>query len=133
MRGSNQQDRKCLGPLGDFSLPYSLSSKTYLHCFQIYYEQIRPTNTTVNITTNESGHFVTHYTSHASVNNKYIVTNELQYEVYFGLCPNRDFSNSMNFEGTIAFHNPYGYIPADNFGKLPFVVRIKLFILKISN
>lgn len=68
---------------------------------------------------------VTKYRRTAHVSHKYTVRNEMWHNVVFLLCGEEDGSDGAiaTIEGEVAFRNPYGYIPAELFGILPFEVR----------
>jgi hypothetical protein len=72
---------------------------------------------------------VSHFYRTATFNFKYIVENEMWHNVEFILCPEQaTFPQSgtvpatLTLSGSAAFHNPYGYLPAESYGMLPFTV-----------
>lgn len=68
---------------------------------------------------------VTKFKRTAHISHKYAVRNEMWHNVVFLLC-NQDSGDGAEpiatIEGEVAFRNPYGYIPAELFGILPFEV-----------
>ncbi len=71
---------------------------------------------------------VTWYKSSAQLVHKYSVHNEMWHNVVFLLCsadsPNGyKVSASTTISGEVTFRNPYGFIPAELYGILPFEVN----------
>jgi hypothetical protein len=62
------------------------------------------------------------YLYNTHINTRIPVTKEAWYNVALTLCPSYNVYAfyKAQFEGSIAFKNPYGYIPSDMFGLLPF-------------
>ena len=71
------------------------------------------------------------YFYRAKINKKYEVKAETWHNVAFQICGGESQLNQASLTGTIAFHNPYGYIPAELYGIFPFEVGIIHFILFI--
>jgi hypothetical protein len=56
----------------------------------------------------------------ASVATRYTVNTEAWHNVAFELCDTDTVDPKAHVNGTVTFHNPYGYLPAELFGFLPF-------------
>lgn len=91
----------------------------------------------------DSGIVSTHYIDHVSINNpelelngtyykflthikkNYPVIRQAWYNVAFKLCGEKPKDNSIaQIDGYVTFKNPYGYIPGELFGFLPFEVSV---------
>jgi hypothetical protein len=70
---------------------------------------------------------VTWYKSSTQLLHKYSVHNEMWHNVVFLLCSpdpsNGKVTASTTISGEVTFRNPYGFIPAELYGILPFEVR----------
>lgn len=68
------------------------------------------------------------YVYEGRIENKYTVQTESWHNVAFQVCGLEAELLSAYMTGDVAFHNPYGYIPAELYGIFPFEVlkHIKL-------
>jgi hypothetical protein len=62
----------------------------------------------------------TYYLWKADVDHKYEVTLEAWHNVAFQLCEDESVEPQAHVDGMISFKNPYGYLPAELYGFLPF-------------
>ncbi len=73
---------------------------------------------------------VTYYKRVGTISHRYTVMNEMWHNVVFQLCTpnNKDYNTIIDstaiayLDGLITFRNPYGFIPAELYGILPFEV-----------
>ena len=73
---------------------------------------------------------ITKYERVSHIKHHYVVRNELWHNVVFLMCSPDNAGSSVNkltsvasVEGIVTFRNPYGFIPAELYGILPFEVR----------
>lgn len=71
------------------------------------------------------------YNTH--INTRIPVTKEAWYNVALTLCPSYNVYAfyKAQFEGTITFKNPYGFLPSDMYGLLPFQALRSLVITAV--
>jgi hypothetical protein len=62
----------------------------------------------------------TYYRYRARLNTHYTVNVESWHNVAFQLCDTEIADPKAHVDGTVAFHNPYGFLPAELFGFIPF-------------
>lgn len=62
----------------------------------------------------------TYYRWKATLNTHYSVNTEAWHNVAFQLCDSEIADPKAHVDGTVTFRNPYGYLPAELFGFLPF-------------
>lgn len=72
---------------------------------------------------------VTKYVRTSHIKTHYTVRNELWHNVVFLMCSPESgtsvnkLTSTASVEGIVTFRNPYGFIPAELYGILPFEVR----------
>jgi hypothetical protein len=72
----------------------------------------------------------TYYRWRAVLNTHYTVNTEAWHNVAFQLCDSEIVDPKAHVDGSVTFKNPYGYLPAELFGFLPFEgVRTAMFAL----
>jgi hypothetical protein len=70
----------------------------------------------------------------AKVEYKYKVKLETWHNVAYQICTSNQNLESAVITGDVIFHNPYGFIPGELFGMLPFEVQSHtIVLLQISN
>ena len=75
--------------------------------------------TIINSNLNLNG---TYYIWIAHIKNSYLVSQEAWHNVAFQICATESMNPMSLVNGDVSFQNPYGYIPAELFGLLPFEV-----------
>ena len=64
----------------------------------------------------------TYYVWNSLIKNTYVVSQEAWYNVAFQICSTEALNTMSLVVGDVSFRNPYGYIPAELFGLLPFEI-----------
>jgi hypothetical protein len=80
----------------------------------------------VSIVDTELGLNGTYYQWTAPLKSKYTIRVEEWHNVAFQLCSEASVGPVALVEGEVTFRNPYGFIPAELFGFLPFEVLLHL-------
>jgi len=75
----------------------------------------------------------TYYVWNSYIKNSYFVSQEAWHNVAFQICSTEAMNTMSLVNGDVSFRNPYGYIPAELFGLLPFEIArvIAYFIFAI--